>query len=85
MQPLFTSANHIPVIKSFFEQFCMLDNIDPNTYKVYPLNQLFFVLKQEACKYGMDLDKGFDSIHVAQAILDRDQYDFREGLACAVS
>lgn len=55
-----------------------------DSFKIYPLSQLFFELKNESCKYGLDAEQGFASVHIAQAMLDRDQYDYRQDISCAV-
>lgn len=61
-------------------------NEDPETFKVYPLAQLFYVLKGKAVEYDMDgtPDDGLKSIHIAQAIIDQDRWDHCKMIACQV-
>ena len=79
--PLFTHKNQIDMIESFQNQFCK-DQILP--YRIYPLGELFFQLKR-ATAQTRDGQISFTSIHIAEAHIDRDTYDFRKGIACTVS
>lgn len=82
LPPLFTDQHQLPVVRSIVQQLCEAAGRDPGTVRVYPLVRLFFVLKREATRYGLDETVGFPSEHVAQAMLDRDQYDHRSEIAC---
>lgn len=85
LPPLFTMKEDIPMIKSFFKQFCALTDEDYNHYRVYPLHQLFFDIKQEAVKININNMTGFPSIYIAEAHLKRDRYAFVGNIACNVS
>lgn len=82
--PLYTEEKQIPIILSFLKAFCNEAN-EETEFRVYPLAKLFYALKQESCKYSLHEDTGFQSIHIAKAILERDEYDYRSGIACDVS
>lgn len=82
--PIFTNVPQIPMIKSIFEQLCS-EKADLDNFKIYPLFQLLFMLKREAASYGIDENQGFASIHIAQSMIDRDQYDYQREIACNVS
>lgn len=84
VHPLYTLPEHMPMIKSFIRQFCQCDDsCDPNTIPIYSLTFMFFVLKQQTSKYGVNGNsKGFNSIHTAQTMLDRDIYDYTAGISC---
>lgn len=82
--PFFTNINQMEMVQSVIAQLCQ-DDIYFSNFKIYPLHQLFFTLKREAISYGLDEDKGFASIHIAQAMIDRDQYDYNKDIACNVS
>lgn len=81
---LYTEEKQIPIITSFLKTFCYEAN-EETEFRIYPLSHLFFALKQESCKYSLEEDSGFQSIHIAKAILERDEYDYRSGIACEVS
>lgn len=80
---LYTDENQIPIITSFLKTFCIEAN-EETEFRIYPLQNLFYALKQESCKYCLEEDNGFVSIHIANAILQRDEYDYRSGIACDV-
>lgn len=86
LPPLFTDVKQVDEVKSYITQFCQDADIDPERYRIYPLSQLLFVLKKEACQFGLDETlTGFPSIHIAQDIINRDPYDFLIEFACDVS
>lgn len=82
LPPLFTRRAEVPIVKSIIAQFCADAKEDESLFRVYPLEELFFVLKKAAAKQGQDLDEGFASIHVAHSYLDRDQYECQSGISC---
>lgn len=85
LPPLFTDVRQLEAVRSTVEQLCRAAGRQ-DTVRVYPLVQLFYVLKREALRYALDEpDAGFQSEHVAQAMLDRDRYDLRDEIACQVS
>lgn len=82
---MFTDTDQVPVIKSIIDQLCKESNQDPSIFRVYPIAQLFFVFKGEASKYALDGTGAFFSVHIAQTLIDRDQYDYRANIACSVN
>lgn len=66
------------------KEFCALGDDDPSSYRIYPLHQLFYDLKEEAVKNSID-GVPFHSIHIAEAHLNRDQYVYLKDTACTVS
>lgn len=84
LPPMFTDNDQVPVVKSIIEQLCKDSYEDPLNFRVYPIAQLFFVLKGETSKYTLDEAGAFFSVHIAQTMIDRDQYDYRSNIACAV-
>lgn len=85
LPPMFTDTDQIPAIKSIIDQLCKDTDEDPLNFRIYPIAQLFFVLKGETCKYTIEGTGAFYSVHIAQTMLDRDQYDYRANIACTVS
>lgn len=84
---LFTAKENIPIIKSFLKTFIDHqgddeDNVD--RYRVYPLHQLFYDIKEEAVKMSVE-GVSFKSIHIAEEHLKRDDYTYLTNTACAVS
>lgn len=82
---MFTNTDQVPVLKSIIEQLCQNSYEDPKNFRVYPITQLLFVWKQETSKFALNEGGAFYSVHIAQSMIDRDQYDYRENLACTVS
>lgn len=80
---LYTDRKQIASIQSFFKFFCA-DANEETEFRIYPSAELFFKLKQESCKYSLEDDGGFPTIHIADAVLCRDEYDYRSGIACNV-
>lgn len=83
--PLFTKKEDIPMIESFFDQFCASSPGDyPHHYRVYPLHRLFFEIKNAAVQNSID-NKGFTSIDIAEHHLNTDQNEYLKDIACNVS
>lgn len=81
---LFTSKENIAMIKSFIQAFADFGNNDEiQRYRVYPLHQLFFEIKEMAVKNSPIERKSFKSIHIAEEHLRRDDYAYLAGTACA--
>lgn len=83
LPPLFTTKNDIPIIESLIRQFCATTDEDPNRYRVYPIHQLFFEIKEEAVRNSIN-GTSFRSIFVAEAQLNRFP-EFYRNIACNVS
>lgn len=86
---LFTVKEHIPMIKSFVQTFIDFvkydgDDDDIDRYRIYPLHELFFNIKEEAVKTSV-AGKSFRSIFIAEEHLKRDDYTYLTDTACAVS
>ncbi|KAG4080743.1 hypothetical protein HA402_005923 [Bradysia odoriphaga] len=83
MPILFTSKENIAMIKSFIQSFIDFgNNGDIESYRVYPLHQLFFQIKENAVKNSDIERKSFKSIHIAEEHLKRDDYAYLAGTAC---
>lgn len=73
------------MIKSFIQAFIDFGNNDDlERYRVYPLHQLFFEIKEMAVKNNPVERKSFKSIHIAEEHLRREDYAYLAGTACAV-
>jgi hypothetical protein len=70
------------MIKSFISEFCEVADASPDRYRIYPIHQLFFDLKEEAAKNNVEERSGFPTINVAEAQLTRDQYVYLRNTAC---
>ncbi|KAJ6633186.1 Protein maelstrom like [Pseudolycoriella hygida] len=82
LPPLFTAKEEITIIKSFLQQFCPRDEPElVNRYRVYPLHQLFYEIKEEAVRNSVQ-GTPFKSIHIAEAHLNRDHYSYISNIAC---
>lgn len=84
LPPLFTLKKDIPMIQAFMREFCAASGDDPDRYRVFPLHQLFYDIKEEAVKNSID-GQSFASISHAETHLDRDHYTFMRNTACNVS
>ncbi len=81
---MFTARDNIPMIKSFIEQFVGDDESPDNGhFRVYPLHQVFFEIKEEAVRSSVN-GVSFKSIHIAEQHLSRDDYAYFTNTACAV-
>lgn len=81
---LFTTKENIAMIKSFIQAFIDFGNNDDlERYRVYPLHQLFFEIKEMAVKSNPVERKSFKSIHIAEEHLRREDYAYLAGTACA--
>lgn len=85
VNPLYTLPVHMPIIKSFIRQFCQEDDdnccSDPKLIPIYSLTYLFFILRNQTCKYAVD-NVGFLDIPMTQSILDHNIYDYALDIAC---
>lgn len=84
LAPLFTLRDQIPIITSFISQFCGFCDVDPDRYPVYPLHQIFYDVKEEAVKNSIN-GNSFRSIHIAENLLNRDNFAYLPNTACNVS
>lgn len=66
------------------QQLCDYREGNNSRYRVYPLHQLFYDIKEEAVKNSID-GVSFRSIHIAEAHLNRDHYAYLNNTACNVS
>lgn len=83
---LFTTKDNIPMIKSFIQAFIDFgSNDDIEEYRVYPLHELFFNIKELAVKNNPTDRESFKSIHIAEEHLRSEKYVYLAGSACAVS
>lgn len=55
--------------------------MDENTLLVCPLSELFYQLKRATESFGMDI-KTFPSVHIAQAIIQKDVYEYTKDISC---
>lgn len=84
LPPLFTAKEDIPMIEAFMREFCALNGNNPDRYRIFPLHQLFYDIKEEAVKNSLE-GQSFRSIHIAEAHLNRDHYAYLQNTACNVS
>lgn len=83
--PLFTFPDQVQPLRTFLRKICEDNYENPDTFLVYPLTQLFFVLKREAASHNDDNDPemmAFPSVHIAQLQFEHDPFEYRNDLAC---
>lgn len=81
---LYTSPDHIPIAESILNTFAVEADESMDTFSICSITELFFHLKSSTAKLGEKMNI-FPSIHIAQAMLDKDSYQYFEGLACEVN
>lgn len=81
MPPLFTETTEIKMVENILKGILTQANMDENTLLVCPLSELFYQLKRATESFGMDI-KTFPSVHIAQAIIQKDVYEYTNGIAC---
>jgi hypothetical protein len=57
--------------------------IEPDTYRIYPLPKLFFELRN-ACVSETPGAMGFPVYSIAERELERDVFSFTQGISCKV-
>lgn len=81
MPPLFTETSEIKVVENILKGILTQANMDENTLLVCPLSEMFYQLKRATESFGMDI-KTFPSVHIAQAIIQKDVYEYTKDIAC---
>uniref|UniRef100_A0A1Q3EZN9 HMG box domain-containing protein n=1 Tax=Culex tarsalis TaxID=7177 RepID=A0A1Q3EZN9_CULTA len=81
MPPLFTETTEIKMVENILKGILTQANMDENTLLVCPLSELFYQLKRATESFGMDI-KTFPSVHIAQAIIQKDVYEYTKDIAC---
>lgn len=81
---IFIKENEIDMLVSVME--CLSNKSYTDTeFDIFPLEELFFTLKEETGKYGINGVSDVKSIHIARRLLDIDPYENRPEIACEVS
>lgn len=81
MPPLFTETTEIRMVENILKGILTQANMDENTLLVCPLSELFYQLKRATESFGMDI-KTFPSVHIAQAIIQKDVYEYTKDISC---
>lgn len=81
MPPLFTETTEIKMVENILKGILTQANMDENTLLICPLSELFYQLKRATESFGMDI-KTFPSVHIAQAIIQKDVYEYTKDIAC---
>ncbi|KXJ78325.1 hypothetical protein RP20_CCG004898 [Aedes albopictus] len=81
MPPLFTETNDIRMVENILKGILNQGSMDENTLLVCPLSELFYQLKRATESFGMDI-KTFPSVHIAQAIIQKDVYEYTKDISC---
>lgn len=83
MPPLFTETNEIKVVENILKGILNQGAMEENTLLVCPLSELFYQLKRATESFGLDI-KTFPSVHIAQAIIQKDVYEYTKDISCDV-
>lgn len=83
MPPLFTETNDIRMVENILKGILNQGAMDENTLLVCPLSELFYQLKRATESFGMDI-KTFPSVHIAQAIIQKDVYEYTKDISCEI-
>lgn len=81
MPPLFTETTEIKMVENILKGILTQANMDENTLLVCPLSEMFYQLKRATESFGMDI-KTFPSVHIAQAIIQKDVYEYTKDISC---
>ncbi|XP_058446771.1 protein maelstrom homolog isoform X2 [Malaya genurostris] len=81
MPPLFTETTEIRMVENILKGILNQGAMDENTLLVCPMSELFFHLKRATESFGMDI-KTFPSVHIAQAIIQKDVYEYTKDISC---
>lgn len=81
MPPLFTETNDIKMVENILKGILNQGSMDENTLLVCPLSELFYQLKRATESFGLDI-KTFPSVHIAQAIIQKDVYEYTKDISC---
>lgn len=81
MPPLFTETNDIRMVENILKGILNQGSMDENTLLVCPLSELFYQLKRATESFGLDI-KTFPSVHIAQAIIQKDVYEYTKDISC---
>lgn len=83
MPPLFTETTEIKMVENILKGILNQGSMDENTLLVCPLSEMFFQLKNATETFGLDI-KTFPSVHIAQAIIQKDVYEYTKDISCDV-
>lgn len=81
MPPLFTETGDIKMVENILKGILNQGAMDENTLLVCPLSELFYQLKRATESFGLDI-KTFPSVHIAQAIIQKDVYEYTKDISC---
>lgn len=77
---LYTLQEHIPWVTSILKQFaievCHYEDEAEEMFTIFSISELFYLLNKNTAKVP------FNSNHIAKAMIDKDPYEYRPGLAC---
>lgn len=83
MPPLFTETNDIKMVENILKGILNQGAMDDTTLLVCPMSELFYQLKRATESFGLDI-KTFPSVHIAQAIIQKDVYEYTKDISCDV-
>lgn len=83
MPPLFTETNDIKMVENILKGILNQGAMEETTLLVCPMSELFYQLKRATESFGLDI-KTFPSVHIAQAIIQKDVYEYTKDISCDV-
>ncbi|XP_055641434.1 protein maelstrom homolog [Toxorhynchites rutilus septentrionalis] len=81
LPPFFTMNKEMTTVENIMLTFLETTEIEVASVKIYPLIDLFFLLKRATENYGLDIST-FPSVHMAKGILEKDIYAYTNGIGC---
>jgi protein maelstrom len=83
---LFTLKDQVNVVQSIMTSLCneCFESDFPSKFQILPLQYLFFTLKEAASTTTITENEPTNSIYKIDEILERDKYDYQEGIPCDV-
>ncbi|XP_037935532.1 protein maelstrom 1-like [Teleopsis dalmanni] len=78
-RPLYVRQEHIPIAKSVVEFLQIDSDVNEIKFKIYPVQYLFYLMKETACKIG---ELSPPSIIESNAFFERDYFEYHTGISC---
>lgn len=81
LMPIFTHQPQLDACKSLLNLFAEESGEKCDIFSIIDISNLLYLLKKATARTGQNMD-GFATIHIAEAMIDRDQYEFHLNLGC---
>ncbi|KAI9588850.1 protein maelstrom 1-like [Glossina fuscipes] len=78
--PLYTARENIHIVVSVLDFLKSDIRASNKTLNIYPIQYLFYVMKESTCEQG-ELEKP-KSFHITDAYFERDYFEYQSGIAC---